>query len=602
MRRAMGLRRTAAIAVLAVAALGLAGMPAQANPAGRAGRAGGPLPVDPGAARSATRSAAARHATTHTVPNDLLKEVLAEGDDDGQGEEADLSALCQSFITQPNPYRPLRRDVDAIRDDQIVQAGTQQGCSTAQNETTIAVNPFNPRNIVAGSNDYRLFNTREARNDASGFAYTSFDGGRTWRNVQLPKLTFQTGATGQLNIMDSAGDPAIAFGPHDTVYYANLVFSRATVPAGDQGASGLVVSVSHDGGLTWADPSIVQLDGVAADGSHVPTTFFNDKEWIGVDPIRGTAYVTWTRFTFNAAGAYQESPIMSRRSVDGGRTWGDAARISPSLVGFTGGITPFSQGSNPVVTADGTLQVAYESSVCATAACDQPTDHDAVVVGTSRDGGQTFRNTEVGLDFDFPRNADTGRASLTGENFRINSYPQLTVDRLTGRLWVTWADDRNGQYTGATSVRTNGDAFLSSSATGRDWSPVLTLGTPQDEVFPAVAALAGRVAVTYYTRHYDPTGIKLDYAFQSGWGRFVTHDRIRRLSSESSDPSIQFVAAGLVTGKVLQGVFIGDYTAVAVGVDFQLHPCWTDFRGNPGVTKPNQDVMTRSVSLLGDDD
>ena len=54
-----------------------------------------------------------------------------------------------------------------------------------------------------------------------------------------------------------------------------------------EGASGLVVSVSHDGGLTWADPSIVQLDGVAADGSHVPTTFFNDKEWIGVDPIRG---------------------------------------------------------------------------------------------------------------------------------------------------------------------------------------------------------------------------------------------------------------------------------------------------------------------------
>ena len=461
MRRAMGLRRTAAIAVLAVAALGLAGMPAQANPAGRAGRAGGPLPVDPGAARSATRSAAARHATTHTVPNELLKEVLAEGDDDGQGEEADLSALCQSFITQPNPYRPLRRDVDAIRDDQIVQAGTQQGCSTAQNETTIAVNPFNPRNIVAGSNDYRLFNTREARNDASGFAYTSFDGGRTWRNVQLPKLTFQTGATGQLNIMDSAGDPAIAFGPHDTVYYANLVFSRAAVLAGDQGASGLTVSVSHDGGLTWGDPTIVQLDGVAPDGTHVPTTVFNDKEWIGVDPIRGTAYVSWTRFVRSPTGAYLESPIMSTRSTDQGRSWSAPVRVSPSLVGFTGGITPFSQGSNPAVTPDGALHIAYETAVCATAACTGADDHDAIVVATSRDGGRTFRNTEVALDFDFPVNADTGRASLTGENFRINSYPQLTVDRLTGRLWVTWADDRNGQYTGATSVKTNGDAFLS---------------------------------------------------------------------------------------------------------------------------------------------
>jgi hypothetical protein len=340
---------------------------------------------------------------------------------------------------------------------------------------------------------------------------------------------------------------------------------------------------------------------VAPDGSHVPTTIFNDKEWIGVDPIRGTAYVTWTRFTFDAAGAYQESPIMSRRSTDGGRTWGEAVRIPPSLTGFAGGITPFGSGSNPAVAPDGTLHVAYETSVCATAACDQADDHDAIVVATSRDRGRTFRNTEVALDFDFPRNADVGRATLTGENFRINSFPQLTVDRLTGRLWVTWADDRNGQYNGNVSVKTNGDAFLTSSPDGRDWSPVVTLGTPQDEVYPAVAALAGRVAVTYYTRHYDPGGIKLDYAFQSGWGRFVAHDRIRRITTESSDPSIQFVAAGLVTGKELQGVFIGDYTAVAVGADFRIHPCWTDFRGNPAVTKPNQDVVTQSISLLGAD-
>ena len=95
----------------------------------------------------------------------------------------------------------------------------------------LLVTDLTPKEFIFGKIWGVLFNTREARNDASGFAYTSFDGGRTWRNVQLPKLTFQTGATGQLNIMDSAGDPAIAFGPHDTVYYANLVFSRATVPA-----------------------------------------------------------------------------------------------------------------------------------------------------------------------------------------------------------------------------------------------------------------------------------------------------------------------------------------------------------------------------------
>src|SRR5439155_8422466 len=108
----------------------------------------------------------------------------------------------------------------------------------------IASNPSNPRNLVAGANDYRVFNTREQRNDASGWAYTTFDGGRTWANVVAPHLTFQTGAKAPLSFMDSAGDPAIAFGPHNTVYYANLVFSPATVPPTQQNARSPAVSVS----------------------------------------------------------------------------------------------------------------------------------------------------------------------------------------------------------------------------------------------------------------------------------------------------------------------------------------------------------------------
>ena len=56
--------------------------------------------------------------------------------------------------------------------------------------------------------------------------------------------------------------------------------------------------------------------------------------------------------------------------------------------------------------------------------------------------------------------------------------------------------------------------------------------------------------------------------------------------------------AGGGSNYSMQGVFIGDYTAVAMGADFQLHPCWTDFRGNPGLTKPNQDVVTQSISVF----
>ena len=117
--------------------------------------------------------------------------------------------------------------------------------------------------------------------------------------------------------MDAAGDPAIAFGPGNTVYYANLVFSRVLPTDGSQEASGLTVSVSHDGGLTWGDPTILQIDGVTAAGTPVPTDVFNDKEWIAADPTSGTVYVTWTRFTYDSAGNYVESPIMSARSSSG---------------------------------------------------------------------------------------------------------------------------------------------------------------------------------------------------------------------------------------------------------------------------------------------
>jgi hypothetical protein len=528
-------------------------------------------------------------------PNGTLSK--SEGGDPGDDDTAisldpTLSALCQSYIGQLNNYRNPFPNIDQIKNDTIVSAGTQTGCNTAQNETTISVNPQNPWNLVAGTNDYRVFNTRESRNDGSGYAYTTFDGGWTWKNVQLPHLTFQTGATGLLSDMDSAGDPAIAFGPHNTVYYANLVFSRLN------SASGVVVSKSTDGGLTWGEPSIVHTDGVDASGNPLDTPFFNDKEWITVDPRTGTVYVTWTSF------GPSDSPIQVSHSDDGGKTWSTPVAVNPASSFTAGGVTPFSSGSNPRVNSKGELFIAYESAVCQTLACNLATDHDAVIIAVSHDHGKTFTNHEVAPDYDFPLNQDTGRDTLTGENFRINSFPQLTIDPITNLLLVTWADDRNGQYdptTGA-SIKTDGDALLAASYDGVHWSQTVDIGSADDEVYPAVAANVGQVAVTFYTRHYDPKGVGLDYAYVQApeWNLgALAHSRLRRVTTQTSNPQIQFVGIGLATGAVLQGEFIGDYTAAAMGGDGVLHPCWTDFRGKPGVTAPNQDSYT--AALFGDE-
>ncbi len=107
--------------------------------------------------------------------------------------------------------------------------------------------------------------------------------------------------------------------------------------------------------------------------------------------------------------------------------------------------------------------------------------------------------------------------------------------------------------------------------------------------------VADRVAVSYYTRAFDPNGTGVDYAWSTGWGG--QFGGVRRITTQTSDPSIQFVGTD-AAGNVLQGVFIGDYSAIAMGADLVAHPCWTDFRGKPGTTAPNQDVHTQSISAL----
>ena len=222
------------------------------------------------------------------------------------------------------------------------------------------------------------------------------------------------------------------------------------------------------------------------------------------------------------------------------------------------------------------------------------------VVATSRDHGRTFTKVIVDTNYDFPFNEPLGTPTLTGENFRINSYPQLAYDERTDRLAVTWNDDRNGSYDRQTgeSLRSNGDNILALTNGGGRWMKPRVLGTPQDEVFGAVAIRDGDVAVSSYTRHYaGNNSVDLDYALWSstrghGSGRYD----LRRVTTQSSDPQVQFVGTD-DEGNEVQGLFIGDYTALALGTDGVLHPNWTDFRGNPGTTTPNQDAYSQAFRI-----
>jgi hypothetical protein len=74
----------------------------------------------------------------------------------------------------------------------------------------------------------------------------------------------------------------------------------------------------------------------------------------------------------------------------------------------------------------------------------------------------------------------------------------------------------------------------------------------------------------------------MDYAAKTSTDSFAAQVR---LSSQSSNPFIQFA----------DGAFIGDYSQVAITpLGNKAIGAWTDFRGNPGVTSANQDMLVQS--------
>jgi hypothetical protein len=546
------------------------------------------LTVPATAASAATTTAASSSASAATArPHSPWVGPREDETPDGDADAA--NALCRSLAdgkVSISYRRPHAGEVDAIVGDRVNNSGQSNlGCRTPQNETTIAVNPRNSRNLVAGANDYRVCCDTVGLNDGTGWAYYSFDRGRTWRNVQLPGLTQQTGGTGQFATVDSAGDPVVAFGRDGTVYYANIVFNRSSP------ASGVAVSRSRNGGRSWSAPTMVQYDNTVS--------VFNDKEWVGVSP-KGQVTVTWTRFLYDAGGEhYQGSPIVAKTSTNAGASFGGLFAVSDDA-------HPYNQGSQVEYDRSGRLYVAYEAASAATSYTT-----DALALAQRAPGRSTFTTRELARVYDdldcYPMFAD--RQTLTNEHFRLNSYPAMDVDDVTGLVAIAWADDQ-----GAGTCGTGGTTFAGTTSNQvklvvgarSHFSPAVrvTRGAA-DKVFPGVAVYRGRIAVTYYTRGYASTNpacylktpdaggpgdlveqttssVCLDYAARVSTDGFRSE---QRLTSEGSNPYIQFA----------DGSFIGDYTQAAVGRDGQVQAAWTDFRGRPGVTPPNQDVYVNSV-------
>jgi hypothetical protein len=440
--------------------------------------------------------------------------------------------------------------------------------TTAQNETPLAVNPRNPQNLLTGNNDWNY-------NDGCG-VNVSFNGGRTWTRTLpdgfLPGITKYTNdpnvdGTGAY---DYGGDPAVAFGPDGTAYFACFGY-QASQPYG----VALFLSRSTDGGKTW-------LRGGSTEPLALVSAFngngkargsigqFPDHEWIHV-ASDGTIYVPWAHFNGNSS----HSPIFIGVSRDGGRSFAAPVKV-------TSGSVRSDQDARVVTDPrTGYAYLTFDNSI-------QGGKGTATFVSVSKDHGATWNAPVKLATFQNPVCIFPPYCfNISGGEFRgPGSYPVPDFDPTTSRLYVAYTDIVNGKA----------QVFL----TYAQVSNIASWSTPQ-VVAPAagdrinvelsVEPSSGRLDLMTNDRSYtNNTLFDVSYITSSDGGATWSTTRV---TTESWDPS----QSGVPSSSSPTGFrpFIGDYDGI-VSLPGSAAMTWTGPGRQYGSVPDNLEVYFGSVT------
>ncbi len=493
-----------------------------------------------------------------------------------------------------------------------------------QAEESIAFNPVDHQNLIAGQNDSRIgFNH-------CGFDY-SLDGGKSWGDGIPPFYQHRNGPTaghtllggaGTGHTYDAASDPALAFDSAGTAYFGCVVFDIASA------ASALLVtaSPSYANGSFYNNVPVAGAAYVVVEDNNAKV--FHDKPFIAADsfatsPFRDSVYATWTVFNTacGAAGTgYCSSPIYFAKSTDHGVTWSapkEISGVSHDLCRQGNAFDPtanpeacnFDQGSQPIVRPNGDLVVVFNNG---NTAADNPNSQQLAVFST--DGGTTWSAPRlVGADVTVGEpQCDFGRGPeecIPGAFVRTNDFPRLAVNRIGGDLYAAWQDYRTGKYEVHLATSTDGGVTWHEAPSPVNPNPAADQDRyePAIDVVPNGAADNGpggdHVAVSYYQTGRVPDENTIPAGGfapgQPGVQRQVSRYMLaggRQLATPYAEVA---VSPAFPPPDGNQVGFLGDYSGLVV-VDNRAHPIWADTRnGAPsdqGLTH-DEDIFTDALAI-----
>ena len=452
-----------------------------------------------------------------------------------------VAAAAAYTPTVPVPASP---GVSPLADCDIPDTGPGVKYPNTEVEPSLAINPTNPLNVVGSWQQDRWSSGAAV---GSGFG-SSANGGLTFTTGAIPGLTYCSGGSD----FSRASDPWLTFAPDGTLYQMSLVETK--VPSGGNTPTGMSVSRSDDGGITWGDPTFIAYD--------TDTSLFNDKNSITADPTNSNyVYAIWDRLdsppgkgslksSENTSG--YRGPTLLARTINGGDTW-EPARIIYNL-----GTHNQTIGNQIVVLPNGTLVNLF--NLIRNDNKGKIRGYNVAVIRSSDKGVTWDANATLVSNLQFVQvtDPDTGAAVRTGD-----IIPEVAVDRTTGALYATWQDGRwaNGAYSHV--------AFSQSTDGGRTWtSPVKIDKTPTSvsAFTPSIAVAAnGTVGVAYYDfRNNDASsGLPTDYWFTSCTSSCTSPSSWSETHVDGS--------FNMENAPVARGYFLGDYQGIATaGNTFSL--------------------------------